>query len=365
MAAYFDVEYSLIALSVPLYLAASTVVQILIGPMSDTLGRRPVIMVSMILFLLTTLGCIFTTNITVFLVLRMAQSFIAMSMVLSRAAIRDMYEGPKAASMIGYVTMGMTIVPMLGPMLGGYIDDIYGWQANFWLLFAVGLVIAIIFWIDFGETARVSGKTLLEQFREYPELLTSPRFWGYSLAAGLTSGSFFAYLGGAPYVGVNVYDLTSSELGINFAAPAVGYFIGNFLSGRYSERFGINAMITWGSIINLGGVGLSLLISIMGLDTAYSFFGFMCFVGLGNGMTISNGTAGAINLRPHLAGTAAGLFSAVMVGASAVMSAAAGWMVGPNMGAAPLLAIMCLSAIGGCVAILAVLRREKHLQAVI
>lgn len=363
MAAHFDVDYSIIALSVPLYLATSTLIQIIIGPISDNLGRRPVIMVSMILFLLTTLGCIFAPNITVFLVFRMGQSFIATCLVLSRAAVRDMYEGAKAGSMIGYVTMGMTVVPMLGPVLGGFIDEAYGWQANFWLLFAVGIAITILFWFDFGETARSSGKTLIQQFREYPELLTSPRFWGYALAAGLTSGSFFAYLGGAPYVGTNVYGLSSSQLGLSFAAPAVGYFIGNFISGRYSERFGINSMVIWGSIINLIGVTLSLLVALAGMDTAYSFFGLMCFVGLGNGLAIPNGTAGAINIRPNLAGTAAGLASAVMIGAAAAMSAIASWMVGPDSGAAPLLGVMCASAIGGYLSIYLVVQREKRLRA--
>lgn len=361
MADYFQVDYRLIALSVPLYLATSTVIQILIGPISDKLGRRPVIMAGLILFLLATLGCIFAPTADIFLAFRMAQAVIATAMVLSRAAVRDMYEGPKAASMIGYVTMGMTVVPMLGPALGGIVDQAYGWQANFWLLFSVGVITLGFFYFDFGETATKSGKTLLEQFREYPELFRSPRFWGYSLAAGLCAGSFFAYLGGSPFVGTHLYGLNSAELGLYFSAPAVGYFIGNFLSGRYSERIGINTMVIWGCIINLSGVSLSLVISLSGLDTVYTFFGLMCFVGLGNGMAIPNGTAGAINVRPHLAGTAAGLSSAIMIGAGAALSATASWLLVPGSNSVPLLEIMCASAIGGFLAILLVIRRERQL----
>ncbi|GLP85457.1 multidrug effflux MFS transporter [Tritonibacter mobilis] len=361
MAAYFGVEYRLIALSVPLYLAASTVIQIVVGPISDKMGRRPVMMASLVLFLLATLGCIFATTAEGFLAFRMAQAVVATCMVLSRAAVRDMYEGPKAASMIGYVTMGMTVVPMIGPALGGILDQAFGWHANFWLLFAAAAVTLAIFYADFGETATASGKPLIAQFREYPALLRSPRFWGYSLAAGLSSGSFFAYLGGSPFVGTNVYGLNSAQLGIYFSAPALGYFLGNFLSGRYSERFGINAMVFWGAIINIFGVGLSLTITLVGMDSVWTFFGLMCFVGLGNGMAIPNGTTGAISVRPHLAGTAAGLSSAIMIGAGAALSATASWLLVPGSDASPLLEIMFGSGVCGLIAILYVMRRERQL----
>lgn len=361
MATYFGVEYRLIALSVPLYLAASTVIQIVVGPISDKMGRRPVMMASLVLFLLATLGCIFATTAEGFLAFRMAQAVVATCMVLSRAAVRDMYEGPKAASMIGYVTMGMTVVPMMGPALGGILDQAFGWHANFWLLFAAAAVTLAIFYADFGETATASGKPLIAQFREYPALLRSPRFWGYSLAAGLSSGSFFAYLGGSPFVGTNVYGLNSAQLGIYFSAPALGYFLGNFLSGRYSERFGINAMVFWGAIINIFGVGLSLTITLVGMDSVWTFFGLMCFVGLGNGMAIPNGTTGAISVRPHLAGTAAGLSSAIMIGAGAALSATASWLLVPGSDASPLLEIMFGSGVCGLIAILYVMRRERQL----
>ncbi len=128
-------------------------IQIVVGPISDKMGRRPVMMASLVLFLLATLGCIFATTAEGFLAFRMAQAVVATCMVLSRAAVRDMYEGPKAASMIGYVTMGMTVVPMMGPALGGILDQAFGWHANFWLLFAAAAVTLAIFYADFGETA--------------------------------------------------------------------------------------------------------------------------------------------------------------------------------------------------------------------
>ncbi|OBY25962.1 multidrug effflux MFS transporter [Leisingera sp. JC1] len=363
MAEYYAVDYRVMQLSVALYLAGNAVVQIFVGPISDQMGRRPVILISIALFLVATLGCIFAPTAELFLLFRVAQTVVAATMVLSRAAVRDMYDTNEAASMIGYVTMGMAVVPMIGPAIGGFLDQWMGWTANFWLLFLVGAATLLITFSDFGETAHKSGKTLVAQFREYPELLQSPRFWGYSLSSGLASGAFFAYLGGAPFVGTEVYGLSTAELGVFFSAPAVGYFAGNFISGRFSTRLGVNRMVLWGCVINGGGVLASLLIAMAGADTVWTFFGLMCFVGLGNGMAIPNATAGAISVRPHLAGTASGLSGAIMIGAGAALSAFAGMLLVPGSTAVPLLVIMFATAIMGLVAILLVVWRERQIGA--
>lgn len=363
MTEYFQTDYRLMQLSVALYLAGNAVVQILVGPISDQMGRRPVIIGSIALFLLATLGCIYAPTAEIFLLFRIAQTVVAATMVLSRAAVRDMYDTDRAASMIGYVTMGMAVVPMLGPAIGGFLDEWLGWQANFWLLFLVAAATLAITFVDFGETAGRSGKTLLAQFREYPELLRSPRFWGYSLASGLASGAFFAYLGGAPFVGTQIYGLSAAALGVWFAAPAVGYFLGNFISGRFSTRIGVNRMVLWGCLVNGGGVLVSLLIALAGADSVYTFFGLMCFVGLGNGMSIPNATAGAISVRPHLAGTASGLSGAIMIGAGAALSAFAGWLLVPGSTAVPLLTIMFATALCGLAAIVMVVLRERQIGA--
>ncbi|QDI76312.1 MULTISPECIES: multidrug effflux MFS transporter [Leisingera] len=363
MSEYYAVDYRVMQLSVALYLAGNAVVQIFVGPISDQMGRRPVILTSIVLFLLATLGCIYAPTAEVFLMFRVAQTAVAATMVLSRAAVRDLYDTNEAASMIGYVTMGMAIVPMIGPAIGGFLDQWMGWKANFWMLFLVGAATLVITFTDFGETAHKSGKTLVAQFREYPELLRSPRFWGYSLSSGLASGAFFAYLGGAPFVGTEVYGLSTAELGVYFSAPAVGYFAGNFISGRYSMRLGVNRMVLWGCVINGGGVLLSLLIAMAGADSVFTFFGLMCFVGLGNGMAIPNATAGAISVRPHLAGTASGLSGAIMIGAGAALSAFAGMLLVPGSTAVPLLVIMFATAASGLIAILLVVWRERQIRA--
>lgn len=362
MTAYFETDYRVLQLSVGVYLGLNAILQVLIGPLSDKIGRRPVVLWGIVLFLAATIGCLFAPNAEVFLVFRMGQAAVVVAMVLSRAIVRDVVPADQAASMIGYVTMGMTVVPMLGPVLGGVLESSFGWQANFWMLFILGLLILILSWADLGETRKASGLTLGQQFREYPELLRSPRFWGYSLASGLSSGAFFAYLGGAPFVGTVLYGLSPAMLGIYFGAPALGYFAGNFLSGSFSARFGVNRMVEWGCLVNTSGLAVSTVLFLAGLGNAEIFFGLMTLVGLGNGMTIPNATAGALSVRPHLAGTASGLSGAIMIGGGAGLSMLAGALLTEESGAMPLLWIMLTTAILGIVAIRAVIWREKRIR---
>ncbi len=362
MAVYFQTDYGTMQLSVALFLVASGLMQVLFGPIADKVGRRPVILWGMFLFLLATLGCIYAPTAEIFLGFRMCQAIIGVGTVLSRAAVRDMFSQDKAASMLGYVTMGTAVVPMIGPGIGGLLDAQFGWTASFWLLFGLGAMAWVLTWADFGETAQKSGKTLVGQFREYPELLRSPRFWGYTLSVSFASGAFFAYLGGAPFVGTVIYGMEASELGFYFGAPAVGYFFGNFLSGRFSTRIGINRMVLWGCMIITGGLSVSILIIWFGAGSQNLFFGFMTMVGLGNGLAIPNGTAGALSVRPHLAGTAAGLSGAIMLIGGAALSGLAGVLLTPENGEITLLLIMMLSAAGGIVAMMVVVWRDRQLS---
>jgi DHA1 family bicyclomycin/chloramphenicol resistance-like MFS transporter len=361
MTAHFDTEYRLIQLSVAVYLGVNAMLQLFIGPISDRLGRRPVILGGLAIFLLATLGCIFAGNVWIFLFFRMMQATVVAAMVLSRAVVRDMVPDAQAASMIGYVTMGMAVVPMIGPAIGGMLDQVYGWQASFWALFILGLAVMALAWADLGETAPLSGQNFREQIRDYPELFTSPRFWGYAMAAALSSGAFFTYLGGAPFVGSVVFEMTPSQLGLFFGAPAVGYFLGNFVSGRFSVRIGVNRMVLWGTLINAGGIGTNLALFHLGFGSPLSFFGLMTLMGLGNGMAIPNATAGALSVRPNLAGTASGLSGALMIGGGAALSALAGVLLKPGTGAFPLLWIMFVTAVLSIAVIAMVIRREKRL----
>lgn len=361
MAKWFDVPYSLMQLSVALYLALSAVLQVIIGPLSDRYGRRKVVLGALGLFLLATVGTLAAQNATAFLFFRMAQAVIAAGMVLSRAVVRDMVSDAEAASMIGYVTMGMSLVPMIGPVIGGLLDEAFGWHANFALLLGLGLIVTWLVWADMGETATLKQTSFSQQMRQYPGLLTSRRFWGYCLSAGFASGCFFAYLGGAPYVGTEIFGLSSSGVGALFALTAVGYAAGNFLAGRYSVRIGMNRMVLLGTMITTLGLGLLALITAAGLSGPEVFFGMTMFMGIGNGLCLPNANAGILSVRPELAGTASGLGGAIIIGGGAGLTALAGHLLGPGSSEMPLILLMLATSLASVLAILMVMRRARAL----
>lgn len=354
---------SILGLSVGIYLASSAVLQLIIGPFSDQFGRRPLILWSLIIFCISTLATVFVTNTAQFLILRIFQAISASCMVLARAIVRDTTESiEKAGSKIAYVTMGMALVPMVGPAIGGLLDYQYGWEASFWLLFILGLVILIISFFDVGETLSDHNQSFLEQISTYPSLLRSKRFWGYCLSSAFVSGAFFSYLGGAPFVGNEVFGLEPKDLGFWFGAPAIGYVLGNFLSGRFSTKIGLDKMIFLGVTIALFGVSISLTISLSDHGSVLSFFGLMTLVGLGNGMSIPNATAAMMSINPKLAGTAAGLGSAIMIGGGAGLSAIANFILIPGSSEIPLIMLMWTSVFCGLCSVAYVSYRKKTLE---
>lgn len=358
MARDFGVDYAVMQLSVTVYLAGSALVQMIAGPLSDRYGRRPVMLVGLATFLLATAGTLLAPSAGWFLAFRTLQAAVGTGMVLSRAIVRDMVEGDAAASRIGYVTMGMSVIPMMAPILGGLLDEAFGWRANFAMLLAAGAAALALAWVDLGETAR-GGLSMRAQMRGYPQLARSGVFWGYALAATFASGAFFAYLGGAPFVGETVFHLRPAEVGYWFAAPSIGYLLGNFISGRFAARVGIDRMILLGAWVTALALGAALAVTMAGALVPAVFFGAIALMGLGNGMVLPSATAGMMGVRPELAGTASGLGGAMAVAGGAGLAALAGRFLVPGAGATPLLCIMALSAAASLGAIMVVRRLRR------
>lgn len=360
IARHFDADYAVVQLTVSLYLAATAVLQLGIGPASDRFGRRPVMLTCFVVFILGSIACIYAPTIEFLLGARLLQSFSAAGMVLSRAIVRDTVSADEAASRIGYVTMGMAMVPMIAPAIGGYLDEIYGWQAAFILTLVFSAVALLIIFLDLGETNFNRSSSMTEQVKGYPELLRARRFWGYALTAGFTSGTFFAFVGGGPYVASQVLNLSPSQYGIYFGLLSLGYVGGNFLSGRYSRSVGLNRMMLVGAAITIVGMAVALVLVGAGVIHPLAIFGPTALVGVGNGMALPNANAGLVSVRPHLAGSASGLGGSMQIGLGAVLAAMAGAMLSPETGAAPLLWMMMATSVASLLATLYVIRVARQ-----
>jgi DHA1 family bicyclomycin/chloramphenicol resistance-like MFS transporter len=360
MARHFETDYAVMQLAVSFYLAATAVLQLFIGPASDRFGRRPVILICFVIFLVGTVAAVYAPTVEALLACRLLQAFASGGLVISRAVVRDTVGTTEAASQIGYITMGMSVVPMIGPMIGGFLDELYGWQAGFWLSLAFGVVALGFAFFDLNETNRNRTGSLAEQFRAYPQLLGSGRFWGYTLSATCTGGAFFAFIGGGPFIATEMLGLTPSQYGFYFGIISVGYMLGNFLSGRFAKIFGLNRMMLSGNVVAVCGMVLAIALFAAGIYHPLSLFGPVFFTGVGNGLTLPSANAGVVSVKPHLAGSASGLGGALQIGGGAALSMLAGGLITAQSGPFPLLWIMLLSSAGGIVGTLWVIHAARR-----
>ncbi|MGF0520448.1 multidrug effflux MFS transporter [Agrobacterium pusense] len=360
MAVYFETDYAVMQFAVSGYLAATACLQLVIGPLSDLFGRRPVMLASIAVMIVATLVCMLAPNITVFMIGRVAQAAVVSGFVLARAIVRDMVPMEQAASMIGYVTMGMSVVPMVGPTVGGLLNDISGWQSSFALLCLLGLGILALAWLDLGETNHNRSASFSQQFHAWPELLRSPLFWGYALTSTFSSGMFFSFLGGAPFVGSVLYGLSPAMLGLQFFFMASGYMLGNFISGRYASEIGITRMMLSGNVIGIVGIIAAIALISVGAESAYAFFVPLALIGVGNGVTLPSANAGMVSVQPHLAGSASGLGGAMTIGGGAALSVLASSVLSKEDGTWPLLLVMLATGLVALLTTYIVRLQEKR-----
>ena len=362
MARTFDVSYSVTTLSITLFLAMNAVFQIFVGPLSDRYGRRPIVLASLCIFCLSSVGCILASNFEFFLTCRIMQAVIVAGLVISRAAVRDSYGQNQAASVLGYVTMGMAILPLIGPALGGVLEVKFGWIASFWVLLAVGIFVFLLTYFDLGETNHHKTNSMATQFRSYPELLKARRFWGYSLTAAFSAGAYYAYLGGAAYVGRELFMLTPDILGFYIGTPVLGYIIGNGLSGKFSISLGVDKMVLMGTIVTTLAMTICLVLFVFTHPIPMAFFGCVFIMAIGNGMVLPNANAGMMSVRPHLAGSASGIGGTINTGGGAMIATTTAALLSPGTGALTLILIMLITCLMSIVTICYVVKRSKNLE---
>ena len=360
MARDFQTDYALVTLSIAGYLAITAVLMLIMGPLSDRFGRRPVLLVGLAVFTLASLGCALATDIWVFLGFRLLQGTVISGWALSLAVIRDTVPSREAASLIGYIGMAMAVAPMLGPMFGGVLDELFGWRASFWAFVVFGRAVLCLCWVDLGETNKTPSDTFMRQFHAYPELFRSRRFWGYALCTAFSTGAFYTFLSGAPLVAATVLALSPATLGFYMGTITAGFALGSFLSGRYAKRHALTTMMICGRLVACAGLLLGLGLFLAGFVHAISLFGATVFAGIGNGLSSPSSNAGALSVRPGLAGSAAGLSGALAVGGGAALSSITGAILTEENGAYALLGMMLFSSLMALLAALTVLRIDRR-----
>ncbi len=257
----FGVAYGVVQLTLTLYLIGMAACQLVYGPISDRVGRRPMLLGGLAVFVFASLLAATAPSIEFLIAARLLQALGgAAGIVLARAMVRDVFDRETSASVISYITMAFVVAPMVAPALGGLLDAQFGWRSSFWLLTVLGAVVLAASWRFLPETHvnRAGTAGGMGLITGAAHLFRLPRFRGYTLTLAFTSAVFFAFLGGAPHIMMDVLGRTPVEYGLWFVMISAGYMLGNFLSGRFTRRIGLDRMIGLGCTVALTGVCFAL-----------------------------------------------------------------------------------------------------------
>ena len=312
-----------VQLTLSLYLLGMAFSQLLLGPLADRYGRRPVLLVALALYVAASLAAFAAPTIGVLIVARIAQSFGATAgLTLARTMIRDLHERDSAASLIGYVTMAMVIAPMIAPTLGGAIDDVLGWRAILVFCAILGALSLAMAALRLPETrpAAMETATGAEVARRTFGLLTNRAYMGYWGASAFASGIFVAFLGAAPYLMIEGLGRAKTEYGLWFMSLSIGYMIGNYLSGRFSPRLGLDRLLVWGNYAGVVGA-VAMLAAALALPMhPLTLFLPAMITSFGNGLVLPNAIGGGIGVDPRAAGAGSGLMGFGQMGIGAAVS---------------------------------------------
>jgi len=318
----FSAEYAVVQLVLPIFLIASLVAQLTLGPLADRIGRRPVMMGALLVFAAGSIWCALANSVELLLCGRFVQGLGASVCVfLPRTIVRDVYARDRAASFIGYMTTAMMVAPLFGPAVGGWITDQFHWRWMYAWLAAMGFIMCLLAWRYQHETRVVITTDSLGT----PDLTPSPlalfgsrAFLCYAFTMTGSVGIYYSVLSGAPYLIIERWGFSASEYGIWFAVVAVGYLLGNLVAGLLSERLGVERMIRWGLVPMVVGVVLFWLLS--SWHHPLGLFIPMQLVAFSNGLTLPNMTSAAMSVIPGLAGSASGIAGSLQTGFGILMS---------------------------------------------
>ncbi len=350
----------MIELTVSGYLVGFSLAQLAWGPISDRFGRRVPIAIGLGLFILGSAGCALADSASALIGWRLVQAVGACaSVALSRAMVRDLYAGARAAQMMSTLLTVMAIAPLLGPIVGGQIEAIANWRAIFWTLVAVGIV-ALLALATLPETLpsdRRSEEALGRALRRYIELVGNRRLLAYIGVGGFYYAGMFAYVAGTPFAYIDYYGVPSQLYGLLFGAGVLGIMATNMLNVRLVSRFGVNGLLL------VGTAATALWALITAVDARTDIFGLwgiavplFLFASM-SGLIIANAMTGALQDFPHRAGAVSALVGATQYGSGVIGSALVGlWSDGTpwSMGL-----VVGISGVG-CLACALAVRRLHH-----
>lgn len=320
MAADLGTSQALAQMTVSAYLGSFALAQLVIGPLSDAIGRRTPLLAGLILFTIGGLACALAPNISFLIAARVVQAVGGCTcIVISRAIVRDTTDGPAATRAMAYLGMSLAVAPMVAPLIGGQLEARFGWQSNFLATALLGAGALLATLLTLRETLPPAARKLTRPGLlaiAYVRLARMTRFMGYSLTTGAMGATFQAFIAGTPVAFIVVMGVSPEEFGFFILAAPAGYIIGNFISSRLAQRVSRTRMIWVGSMLSIAGTGAMVALALTGHDTPYTLLLPAFVYSWGSGFVVPNSLAGALTaVEPAAAGSAAALGGFIQMGA--------------------------------------------------
>ena len=306
--------------------------QLLVGPLSDALGRRRPVLIGLLAYTLASIGCAISDDIWTLTAMRLIQGAAgAAGIVVARAIVRDLYEGIEAGRFFSRLVIVFGLAPILAPIIGGQLLHVTDWRGIFVVLAAFGAVLGVVCWVRLKETlppaARQRGG-LRTTLRVLAVLLRDRRFVGLTIVYGLSFGALFAYIAGSPFVLENIFGLSPQLYGVVFAVNAAALVATSQVGVHLLARHG-SARLAARGLYALVASGAGLLVSVLahaGLAAVLPCF----FVLMASyGAVAPNLTALAMAEHPHVAGSASALMGLAQFGTGAAIAPLVG-VAGPH-----------------------------------
>ncbi|WP_292137674.1 MFS transporter [Mesorhizobium sp.] len=345
IAATFRADFALVNLSVAGFAIITAVIEAIGGALSDRFGRRPVVLISLSIFVAASTGCALAPNIGTFLLFRAMQACIGPCYSVALVIIKETSDEREAASKFGYLAMGWALAPMVGPLFGGSLDELFGWRSSFVVFAILG---AAAFALSMREIRRIplprSNRNYLASYRVPPIGCSCVQhgFGPTHCAWRPQWGVFYVFLGGAPLVVGDALGGSSAKLGLYMGLVPTGFILGSYLAGRYASKNALGTTLVFARLLTCAGLLAGLVLSTFSITHVLAFFGPCVFIGVGNGLTMPAANSGALSVRPDLVGTAAGLAAAMRIGGGALIASIAGLFLADSIRA--LFIMMLISA---------------------
>jgi DHA1 family bicyclomycin/chloramphenicol resistance-like MFS transporter len=346
IAAALAAPTSEVQLTISIYLVGFAAGQIVYGPVSDRFGRKPVLAVALVIFCAGTLACSVAPSIQALIAARALQGAGAAGvLVLARAIVRDLYDGPRAGRELSLMGAIMGIAPILAPTIGGFTQNAFGWRFGFLFIFVAGLAAIAVVARLLPETARRSkapGHPVAVLAKSYGVIARERSFLAHLGIATATYAGLFAYISGSSFVLQDLYGLSPIAFGLFYGVTSLGFIAGTLSGAQLVSRAGFDRTIGLGAA-GLASGGLLLMAGVALAPSSVVALGaplIIYFAGLGLALPIA--LAGALQPFPDRAGAASSFVGCVQQSFGAIVGA----IVGHTLGATAWPMVLATAAMG-------------------